>query len=171
MPFNPKKILKNISSKPNRLTSSLAPKTKSVAIKMTPSVTPPHFCVDCIFYDFAKRNADNSSACNHDKFLGQQAALVRVDEKKCGIEGKYFKKIGKKDAELRAMAIKAAKKAAAEAEKEARKTKGKSRFGKKSYSKTEDEPKTTTKSKFKSKSKPQSGTKFKKAFRSFGKLR
>jgi len=116
-------------SKP--LIESTAHLPRGKAPKMPPPVTPRVRCVDCLFYDFAKRDPENGSSCNHDKFLGQVAALVRVDEKKCGIDGKYFKKIGDKFFKKRAEALAAEHAARKEAAKAAAKERKANPKGKK----------------------------------------
>lgn len=90
------------------------------APKIPPPEIPPVFCVNCIFYDFAKRLPEGNSPCNHEKFLGQTAALVRVDEKKCGMKGKYYKKVDDKFFKQRAEMLAAEHKARKETAKQAR---------------------------------------------------
>lgn len=101
------------------------------APKMPPPVTPPVLCVDCIFYDFAKRLPEGNSSCNHDKFLGQQAALVRADDSKCGIAGKFFKKVKDKWSKDRAAKLAAEHAARKEADKAAAKERKANPKGKK----------------------------------------
>lgn len=92
--------------------------------KMPSPETPPVFCTGCLFYDFAKRDPNGASACNFNKFVGQQAALVRADEKKCGMKGKYFKAVKDKTLKERMAKLEEQHKAAKAAAKTAANERG-----------------------------------------------
>ena len=116
-------------SKP--LIESTAHLPRGKAPKMPPSVTPPVLCVDCIFYVYAKRLPEGNPASKLAKPPGRPAALVRADEKKCGILGKYFKKVKDKWGKDRAAKLAAEHAARKEADKAAAKERKANPKGKK----------------------------------------